>query len=951
MPRRAATATAAAVKETKPLQEYARKRDFKKTSEPGPILRQAQETVDPRQRPLTFVIQKHSATRLHYDFRLELGGVLVSWAVPKGPSLDPGEKRLAVHVEDHPLDYGGYEGVIPKGEYGAGPVIVWDRGTWWPEEEPGQLIEDRERAEQAAREGLASGKLSIQLAGNKLHGSWALVKLQKTEKDWLLIKHRDEYAVPGSGAQVLERERSVISGTTVEELRTGLRPARGPGDLPGAVEAPFPKTIEPMLATLASGPFASPAWVFEPKLDGIRAIAMVRDGSARLNTRRGNDATRQYPVLADELGAMGAGELDLVLDGEIVTLDEQGRPSFQKLQERMNLQRPSDIRRMEETVPVLYYVFDLLYENGYSLLGVPQEQRHARLEAVMPYSERIRTVQQLGDDGEAAYEAVVAHGLEGLIAKRADSRYEPGRRSRYWLKIKATNQEEFVICGYTKGQGNREKTFGALLIGYYNEAGKLAFAGNVGTGFDDKKLAELKAELDERRVPKHPFAETPDAKDAFWVKPELVAEVKFAEWTREGRLRAPVFMRLRTDKPAEDVRRVPIVSVQAALAQPAVGSARPTPGRGDLAPTNKEDRAAARQAVKDALAQLENPRKEFSLECEGHRIPVTNMEKELWPPFEDHPPVTKRDLLRYLARVSPYILPHLKDRPLTLVRYPNGIYGEKFYQRHWEHPRPKFVEAFKIWSDHNVGDTEHMVCNNLATLLWLGQVADLEIHSWYSRINPEPDGHHLSMQISGGPDIVDASVANYPDFMVFDLDPYIYSGKEAKGAEPELNRAAFERARDVAIWLKEFLDQLSLTAFVKTTGKTGLHVFVPILRQWDYDETRAMCEALGRLLLQAHPKDITMDWAVKKRTGKIFFDHNQNVRSKTLASIFSTRASPEAGVSMPLSWNDLGKVYPTDFTVFTVPALLEERGDPWANILDAKADLTPLLTRSETAQT
>lgn len=912
------------------LEEYGKKRDFARTPEPAPKKPRADEG------PLTFVVQKHDARQLHYDFRLELDGALKSWSVPKGPSLDPHEKRLAMMVEDHPLDYAGFEGVIPRGQYGAGQVVVWDNGTYSPDEE-GLSFDDRAQAEERARRGLDEGKLSIFLRGRKLKGSWALVKMRRGKNEWLLIKHQDRFA--DAERDILEDDRSVVSGLTIEDLKQGRLPdrakrgAKAPkaSAVPGARRAAFPASLAPMLATLTDRPFSDPAWLFEPKLDGVRALALIRSGKVKLLSRRGLDATNQYPSLVEELKLQP--ERELVLDGEIVALDEAGRPSFQLLQQRLNLSREADIRRAEAKIPVLYYVFDLLYLGGYDLRGVPLTQRKALLERALLTSDGVTLLEAFEEDGEAAYEAAVEHGLEGVVAKRSDSTYESGRRSRRWLKVKATLSDEFVVGGYSRGLGSRADTFGALLLGYY-EDGRLVYVGHVGSGFDDRTLAELRKRLDSIRSDDCPFAQKPPLKTlATWVRPELVVEVKFAQRTQEGYLRAPVFLRLRDDKPPADVRPLEVA---------------PAPG-GD-GPDAAAARGHARSEAEAVLEQLEGDKVKLDLRVEGHRIPLNNLDKELWPAVGKRRALTKRDLIVYLARVSPYLLPHMRDRPLTLTRYPDGIKGEHFYQKHWDNPRPKFVETVELYSSHNEGDQEYLMCNNLPTLLWLGQIADLELHTWYSRVSPEPDGHHLTTKFSGSKQNIEGSLLNYPDFIVFDLDPYIYSGREGRGDEPELNRKAFAKTAEIALVLKELLDGLSLSSFVKTSGRTGLHVYVPILRQFDYDTVRSACETIGHFLLRQRPREITMEWAVDKRAGKVFFDHNQNARGKTLASLYSPRPLPEAAVSMPLRWDELPDVYPTDFTILTAPDRLAKTGDLWADILEAKHDLGGLLEMTEAAE-
>ena len=920
------------------LKKYREKRDFGRTPEPAPGA-----PVDDRG-PLTFVIQKHAASRLHYDFRLEFDGVLKSWPVPKGPSLDPAEKRLAVMVEDHPLEYATFEGVIPKGEYGGGQVIVWDAGIYSPDEGGKLSFHDREEADRRMQEGLAKGKLSIFLKGHKLNGSWTLVKTSRAEKDWLLIKHRDRFV--DTQRDVLEEDASVISGLTIAEIKAGRLPDRSqapellrPGDLPGAVKAVMPASIDPMHATLTAGPFSAPGWLFEPKLDGVRAVAFKNGADVRLSSRRGIDSTKQYPLIAADVSQQP--EHEMVLDGEIVAPDENGVPSFQQLQQRIGLQRDADIRKAESQIPVVYYVFDLLYAAGYDLRGTPLHLRRGLLEQLLVPMERIVLVEPIEGDGEEAFEAVKQVGLEGLIAKQADSTYETGKRSGRWRKIKATLEQEFVVGGFTQGEGGRSDTFGSLLLGYYLDGrDRLTYVGNVGTGFDDRMLRRLREHLDTIRTEEQPFeAPLTRGRMAFgrpregpitWVRPDLVAQVRFAQWTDEGHLRAPSFLGMREDKPPSEVRR------ESAEAPPTVLAAT------EVAPARAES-----DEVSAALDQLDGKNDKVLLRSNGHTISLTNLDKPLWPEVDKTRALTKRDLLNYLARVSPYLLPHMRDRPITLTRYPNGIKEKHFYQKHWESKLPEFVETVNIYSGHNDADGEYILCNNLPTLLWLGQLADIELHTWYSRVAPEPDAYDLAETYAGSEENIDASRLNYPDFMVFDLDPYIYSGEESKGAEPELNRKAFLKTCDVALWVKDVLDSLSLSSFVKTTGKTGLHIFVPILRQFDYDAVRSACETIGRFIVQARSKEVTMEWSVPKRAGKIFYDHNQNVRGKTLASVYSPRPSPEAAVSMPLRWGELKDIYPTDFTIITALGRLEKTGDLWKDILGHKHDLRGLLGASE----
>jgi bifunctional non-homologous end joining protein LigD len=854
---------------------------------------------------------------------LEAEGVLKSWPIPNGPSYTHGERRLAVMTEDHPLDYATFEGVIPKGEYGGGQVIVWDAGIYGAEEN-GKWCFDPQRADELVRKGIKQGKLSVFLLGQKLRGGWTLVHTQ--DKNWLFLKKDDNFA--DAKHQVLEEDASILSGLTIDDLKAGKLPARretsllvGPGSVAGARRGPIPRLLSPMLPTLAERAFNNANWLFEPKLDGYRVIATVDNGEVRLASRRGLDCSAEYPWLVEALRQQPYR--DAIFDGEIVALDEQGRSSFQLLQNRASEPRPF----------LLYYAFDLLYRDGYDLRGVSLEQRKELLAASLIPVERVRVVDTYPEDGVGLYEAVKQTGMEGVVAKRRDSRYETGKRSDSWLKIKATHSDEFVIGGYTTGSGNREKTFGSVVVGYYKDgASKLTYVGHAGSGFDDRTLLSLHERLKALRTDESPFeADVPTMGrwtrpgkaegPITWVKPDLVAQVKYAEITQDGIMRAPVFLGLRDDKAARDVTSVEVVEPPS------------------------ENAVTAPVESSELVEELRHHKGEkLILKVDGHEIAFSNLNKIFWPAHGDEPARTKRDLVIYFAQVAQYVLPHLRDRPLTLVRFPNGIAGGHFYQKHYEQPIPSFVETVWLYSDHNKGDGEYILINNLATLLWLGQLADIELHTWYSRVNPAGDAEDIPTTFAGSLENMQQSSLNYPDFVVFDLDPYLYSGKEARGAEPELHPEGFAATSQVALWLKEMLDQLGLASYVKTTGRTGLHIYVPITRKLDYHATHSISETLARFLEQQHPKEVTTEWAVDKRKGKVFADYNQNVRGKTLASIYSPRVLPWAAVSMPLRWDEVSKVFPTDFTILTVPDRLHKVGDLWADILDKKHDLAGALS-------
>jgi bifunctional non-homologous end joining protein LigD len=889
-----------------PLEPYAARRAFAATPEPAPAL---QET---RNGPLLFVVQQHSARRLHYDFRLELDGVLKSWAVPKGPSLDPAVKRLAVQVEDHPFDYASFEGVIPSGQYGAGEVIVWDCGVYAPDENHGAWPADRADAEGRGRAALEQGKLSLFLRGEKLKGSFALVRSAEP-KNWLLIKHRDAYA---SERDLAELEHSVVSGLTLADLKQRPTPAPLPAArlVPQGRAETMPARLSPMLAELGEAPFSHPDWLFEPKLDGYRVLAYVRGGAVKLRSRRGLDLTPAFPQIAAELAKQSA---NLILDGEVIALDAAGRPSFNALQNRAGLKTAREIAAAERDTPAIFCCFDLLHFAGLDLRHAPYTDRRRYLAQCLLPSPHVQLV-HADADGVELDAAALAQGFEGVMAKRRDSRYAAGQRSTAWLKIKHTHSAEFVIGGTTRGKGARAP-LGALLLGYWEDGG-LRYAGLVGSGFDDATLARFQRRFAPLETGQQPFAEPPPLRRAItWLRPETVAEVKFAEWTPDGYLRAPVFLRLREDVDPRSVHR----------------SAPP---------------ASVDSTVDDVLRQLDDPRQAFTLAAGPHRIRLTHLDRIYWPADKTlkQPALSKRDLLRYLAQVSPWFLPHLADRPLTMVRMPEGIHGERFYQKHWEPPLPAFAESLTIYSESRDERHDYLLCNNLPTLLWLGQSGTLEFHVWHSRAKPGADAAGRGTDYAGSAAALERSLLNYPDYLVFDLDPYIYSGREAAGAEPEYSDAAFAKCKETAFRLRELLQAMGLDALVKTSGKTGLHVFVPIERTLDFAAAREVSGLVGRHLLRQHPSLVTLDWSIAKRTGRIFFDYTMNTRGKTLCAAYSPRGLPGAPVSVPLSWQELETAQPLNFSLTHVAQRLSLNDDPWRDALSRKQSLERTLARVTT---
>ncbi|MDR7595481.1 MAG: non-homologous end-joining DNA ligase [Armatimonadota bacterium] len=828
---------------TENLEPYRRKRRFDRTPEPegagaGPSS------------GLRFVVHEHHARTVHWDFRLEMEGVLRSWAVPKGPSLDPAVKRLAVLVEDHPLEYADFEGTIPPGNYGAGTVMVWDRGTY-------------ECLEGDPAEAFRRGKLTLVLHGHKLRGEFHLVRTRRHGgKDWLLFKARDAYAVPGydpSGT------RSVLSGRTVAEIRRGEPATEDPP------EDPFPEPFPPMLAESAPEPFDDPGWYFEPKWDGVRVLAFVRPGAVQLLNRSLRPVGDRYPELVEALSQLPP----CVLDGEVIAPDESGRPDFARLQQRMHLTDREEVRRAVRGIPVRYVVFDVLYWAGRDLRPSPFQERRRVLEGISLEPPLLRGDAVRGD-GTALFAAVRAHGLEGVVAKRADSPYLPGVRSDRWLKVKARHTEEAVVVGFTRGRGHREASFGALVLAQHDASGRLVHVGQVGGGFTDDDVRRLRAVLERLEVQNCPLSPAPDVPQPVrWVRPQLVVEVEHAGRTPDGKLRFPVFVRVREDRSAGDVW-VPEASVPVAF---------------------------------------------------------TNLDKLYFPEAG----LTKGDVVAYYRAVAPWILPHLQDRPLTLRRFPEGIHGPDFFQKDVP-DAPPFVRTVRLWSDQGGRDVTAVVGGEEPTLLWLVQMGCIELHAWFSRTTPIPD-LAASTEFSGSEEALERSVLNYPDFVVLDLDPFLLpegEGLRRRGREydPEYSRRGFEAARQAALWLEEVLSGLGLRAFVKTSGKTGLHVFVPVRRTYTYRETHAFAKTVCGWLSQRHPDVLTVAWRVRDRVGKVFLDYNQNVRGKTLAVAYSLRPTPQATVSVPVTWDELRAGFdPLQWNARTVPERLRQRGDPWQDIL------------------
>jgi bifunctional non-homologous end joining protein LigD len=713
--------------------------------------------------------------------------------------------------------------------------------------------------------------------------------------------------------------------------------------LPGALEL-FPARLRPMLADLADGPFADPAWLFEPKLDGYRMLGLLRSGNATLISRRGLDYTRLFPRIAEELAA--AASENCIVDGEIVALDARGKPSFNALQNRSALNSKAEIAAAEARAPAIFFCFDILHYAGHNLRNLPYTERRELLAQLLRTSAHIQRV-HADPDGIALYPAALEQGFEGIVAKRKSSVYHAGRRTSSWLKIKLTSSAEFVIGGYSKGQGERER-FGSIVAGYWDNAGKLRYAANVGTGYTSSRIDDLLARFEPLIAMRSPFADrVPARAGTVWLRPELVAEVAFAGWTEGAHLRAPVFMRLRDDIDPQSVRRTGASrargATSASLAPMPVTIAGPNPRRKNKVAKTRETSNAGLLRV---LSGLASGKQRQTLDVHGASVPVTNLDRVYWPADAElgQAAITKRDLIVYLIQVSPFMLPHVADRPLTLFRWPEGIAGRRVLQKHPKAALPAFVDHVTIYSETKASDDEYLLCNNLATLVWLAEMGALEIHVWHSRVSAGPDSPAARVVASASRRNLVDSIVNFPDYLLFDLDPYIYSGKEATGAEPELNEQAFDKGRQVALWLKDVLDRMRLKAFVKTSGKTGLHVVVPITRKLRFDAVRKVAEEISRYLLRAHADTITTEWDTAKRRGKVFMDYNMNVRGKSIIAPYAPRGLHAAPISMPLTWRELARSKPMDFRIPTLMAR-RKRADAWAMLRESKQDLELTLSR------
>ena len=838
------------------LKEYARKRHFEKTPEPPP----KEPVVRHGERGGFFCVQRHDATRLHYDFRLEVNGVLVSWAVPKGPSLDPARKALAMKVEDHPLDYGTFEGNIPKGNYGGGSVMLWDKGTF-------DVL-----GEAPAQEQIDRGDFKFELHGVKLKGSFAIVHMKHAGKgnEWLLIKKKDEFVVPDYDIE--QFAWSVATKRTQDEIAENVQPV-SIADVPGARKAAVPGYFEPMLATLATTPPAGAQWLYEIKWDGIRALCLIKNGALEIHSRRGKRCEQQYPELQELPKLVNAKTA--WLDGEICVLDENGRARFEMIQPRISANLAS-VPRLVDTTPVTLFVFDILYADGYDLRGVALEERKRVLSALVTPGDHVRVSETFDTDGAHMFEAARSMKLEGILAKDRRSKYE-SKRSNCWQKLKVLNEQEFVIGGFTKGERDY---FGALVLGI-REDGKLRHVGQVGTGFDHKLMKAIYERLKPLITKSSPFDATPNIRTGLskvtWVKPEVVCQVRFLEWTDDGILRAPVFVGLREDKSPEEV-------------------VREEPVRDEPAP----------------YAALDLSGREAIVEVEGHRLKFTNLDKVYFP--KDG--WKKRDLLSFYDRVAPWLLPHLKDRPLSMKRYPNGIAEEFFFQKNAGTHFPDWMRCEPITEHHPPKVNHYPIAQDRASLLYLVNLGCIDHNPWMSR----------------------AGNLDHPDWMLLDLDPV---------------ESPFDLIIDAMLLVRELLSQLGLKGYPKTTGGDGMHVYVPLEPVYTYEQVRSFAELVSHLAVDREPNLFTTPRSVgKRKKGRVYFDYLQIGIGKTIAAPYVVRAYDGAPVATPLDWKEVKRgLQPTDFRIDNVIERFERVGDLFAPVIGGGQRLEDALERLQAADT
>jgi bifunctional non-homologous end joining protein LigD len=904
---------------------YKKKRSFTKTPEPT--------GGKAGSKGLRFVIQKHDASHLHYDFRLEMEGVLKSWAIPKGPSTDPAVKRLAMMVEDHPYDYRSFEGIIPQGQYGGGTVIVWDEGTYEPlaeEKAKGKSTYSnmghlpKKEQEKLLLKQLKGGSLKFRLHGEKLKGEFALVHTHgRGENSWLLIKHRDEFARTGD---ITRKDKSVVSGKTIKQVEktpdTVWQSNRAEKknvterlhDEPGAKTSPakkaavkktaakktapgkpavtrkttkkkietvagkkaaFPKDLSPMLATLVDQPFDDERWQYEIKWDGYRTVAYCRNGKVELRSRNNKSFNEKFYPVTD---ALKKTDLNAVLDGEIIVAGKSGISDFGNLQNW----------RSEADGELKFYVFDILWLDGKSLLEVPLSERREILRNVLPQNDTIFLSENFEVSGSKFFATAAKMGLEGIMAKKSDSVYTPGLRTKEWLKIKVNQRQEVVIGGFTKND-DTSKAFSALLVGVYKGT-ELNYIGKIGTGFSDQLQKEMMQQFKPLITKTIPFASEPDVNKpsrfqpnpphatATWLKPKLVCEVSFTEITSDGVMRHPSFEGMRIDKPAKDV-----IMEKAIVTKNAVKKTSVLHRKKILTAQDSSERKTFLNPADETQARKIN----------GKEISFTNLSKIYWPKGK----VTKRDMLNYYYQAAPYMLPYMKDRPMSLNRHPNGITGESFYQKDVTGKVPDWINTFPYHTDEG-GDRNFMVCKTEADILYMASLGCIEMNPWSSTIK-KPDN---------------------PDWCIIDLDP------------SEKNK--FEKVVEAANMTKQVLDSAGVDSYCKTSGSTGLHIYVPLGAKYTYEQSKEFARLIVTIVTHELPTFTSIERIVKNRRGKMYLDFLQNRPQATLATAYSLRPKPDATVSMPLHWEEVKKgLKMQDFTIHNAISRIREEGDLFKPVL------------------
>ena len=892
------------------LTKYIEKRNFDESPEP--------KGGNPDSDKLRFVIQKHAASHLHYDFRLEMEGVLKSWAVPKGPSTDPDVKRLAMMVEDHPYDYRNFEGIIPSG-YGAGTVIVWDEGFYEMADVNGK---DKDTQDKELLKGIQAGKLHIVLDGKKLTGEFALVKTHgRGENAWLLFKVKDKYV---SKDDITLKDKSVISKKTLEQVKktttnfygaqrvkessvkskkeTSLneRPdvkaasaknrkekeqKTAPDDIvTQGKSTKFPSSLSPMLATIVDKPFDKEGWQYEIKWDGYRALAFCNKDKVELKSRNDNSFDAKfYPVHK----ALLEWNINALVDGEVVVLDEDGNPNFGALQNW----------RSEADGALYFYVFDLLWINGKDLMQLPLNERRAQLKQIIPDNDIIRLSENFEVNGIEFFETAKKMGLEGIMAKKADSVYSAGNRSKDWLKIKANKRQEMVIGGYTKND-NSSKSFSSLLVGVY-EKGNLIYTGKVGTGFNDKQQTEMLQQFQSYIIKTPPFTELPDINKpsrfqhnppkatAVWMKPELVCEVSFTEMTTDGIMRHPSFEAMRIDKNAKEVKKEVAIDTNKVIME-------------EKAPLKKMVKPVGTKGRKTFLKATDETQVR---EITGHEIKFSNLNKIYWPDEK----ITKRDMLNYYYQVAPHILPYLKDRPQSMNRHPNGINGESFYFKDVTGTAPDWIETFEYKSDADDRTRNYLVAKDEASLLYMANLGCIEMNPWHSKVETE----------------------DYPDWCIIDLDP----------AEN-----TFEQVIEAANVTKGILESMGVTSYPKTSGSTGIHIYIPFGAKYTYDQSKEFARIIATLVQRELPDYTSIERIVKARKGKMYIDFLQNRAQATVAAPYSLRPKPGATVSMPLHWDEVKKgLKMSDFTIFNALERIKSAGDIFKPVLGKGINLEKVI--------